>query len=107
MSPTVSDGPALCAIQTQPGRECPEPAHVVLFATVDGPVGGRRYRVGGRILACLTHGGQLYDALHQDHSQWPSWLGDDPWITLPAPRMPYHASSQDRPRSPRPWPTRR
>lgn len=76
---------------------CPHDAHVVMFATVDGPIGGRRYRAGEKLLACLIHGGHLYDAIHTHAGNRAPWIDADRWITLPVPLLPGHHATTPRP----------
>ena len=52
--------------------DCPYVAHVVLFAQSEGMFAGRMYRTGDRILLCLRHGGEVYDAIHG--RAWADWL---------------------------------
>jgi hypothetical protein len=74
--------PTSCHLDT-----CADTAHVVVFATA-AQFAGRPTETGHRILLCLLHGGQVYDAIrawrrHRSVSA-PTWLVDD----LKADRLP-------------------
>jgi hypothetical protein len=81
-----------CAIQPGPGRVCYEPAHVVLFAETPGTFAGQAYGMGERVLACLEHGGQIYDAIH-GRPRAP-WLANEPAGSLPRVSMAAHWRSE-------------
>jgi hypothetical protein len=88
-----------CAIQPGAGKACYEPAHVVLFAPAAMKFGGRTYNMGDKVMACLTHGGQIYDAIHGRPGWWlkhgtPEWLCSAAETnSLPAVRSPYQVAS--------------
>lgn len=91
-------------------RFCLEPAHVVLFADQPGEFAGRRYGHGDRILACLEHGGQIYDALHDGPGNPDRPHGFAAWLRgyaeagrLPVPHLPEHAANAAQYAPPRRW----
>lgn len=80
-----------CPVIRADGGECTQVGHVVLFAPEHGyEFAGRTWRRGQRIVACLSHGGQVYAAKR------PGFGGQvAPWLTpylgqLPAIHLPEH-----------------
>jgi hypothetical protein len=90
-----------CRIQTEPGRYCHEPAHVVLFART-GEFAGATYGYGEKVLACLAHGEHILDA-RRAMTKWPGqpvapWIANGYADRLPMPKLPDHQPPTETPR---------
>lgn len=108
----AENGVTTCAVQPGEGKACYEPAHVVLFAPAHMRFAGRHYAMGDKILTCLEHGGQIYDAIHRRTGPYRG-PGKLAWLipaidtnSLPAVQSPYQTTGPARPTS-RPWTPRR